>query len=512
MSDVSDRRTIWQARFSLRELLLLVAVLGSLLALLYSKPHRQRRAVDAIRHLGGTVGETIGDGEGVPANVEEITSPLERIVLGDRATRVRSINLSRTKATDGDLGTLANFVDLQTLKLSHTRVRGPGLSVLRSLPRIETLDLEGTDVTDEFLAPLQELASLSVLNLKGTEITSESLRNLSKLKQLKILYLDNTDITDDGLRHLQGCTNLSVLSMEGTQVTIAGLSHLETLSNLHELEVQGLDLRYDDLIDAKSLAEKVTFVTRSDVVSAPQMVQAVLQAWKQREKRITSFAVEATSICTAQGESTKKQHQLAVDAQGRVRSVLLGNDGEAVRVYVFDGRTSRHLDASATGEDPVAMELTGGATDWLRMSDCFPYALAFRPWSFFGGQPALAISSEKAFVNDIECVVMYHQGGKLWVDPSREYILLRHAFIKRGRTYGQNDITYKQDKADWVPKSWTRSVLARDETVKVREEHIISNCLLNQTIGEEAFRIDYPDNTKKFIEQPGRKGLIRVDP
>ncbi len=380
------------------------------------------------------------------------------------------------------------------------------------MPCIERLDLEGTEVGGEFLAPLQELASLSVLNLKGTKITSESLRNLSKLKQLKVLYLDNTGVTDDGLRHLQGCTNLSVLSMEGTQVTIAGLSQLEKLSKLNELEVQGLDLRHDDLIDAKSLAEKVAYVTRSAVVSTPQILQTVRHAWKQREKRIASFAAEANSIYTAKGESTKKQHQFAVDAQGRVRSAFLGNDGETVRVYVFDGRTSHSLDDSAAGGYPVANEWAGGAIDWLRCSESFPYALAFRPWSVFGGQCSLAVCSEKAFVNDIECVVLYHQEGKLWVDPSREYIPLRFAFIQRGRTFEQYDITYKLEKVDWIPESWTRSVLARDETVEVRDEHIISNCLLNQTIGEEAFRIDYPDNTKRFIVQPGGKGLIRVDP
>ncbi|MHB0961538.1 MAG: leucine-rich repeat domain-containing protein [Pirellulaceae bacterium] len=340
----SSQRRPCRLHFSLRELMLLVALLGSLCALLYSRPHQQRRVVDAVRDLGGTVEQSIGDGAGVPVQAKQVYGAWERRILGERFTRVRTIDLSRSRVTDPDLNGMASLHDTLVLDLSHTRIIGSGLSVLRSMPLLQQLDLQSTGVSDASLFQLKFVTQLEDLNLdntpvsfagfgelcalrrlrrlslRNTRINDASLAYLRRLQQLEELYLDNTHVTDAGLAHLQSCVHLQVLSLENTQVTLAGLSQLTSLKQLKDLRASNLDLSVQDLSDQDALEKKHQDSTRQLVVSDRQLLDAIIRTWKDRQDRVRSFDIELTGVESRHNTSFDIRQRCTLDAQGRSRN------------------------------------------------------------------------------------------------------------------------------------------------------------------------------------------------
>ena len=172
-------------QFSLRTLLVFVTLCAfacSWLAVKMKQAERQRKAVEAIRKLGGTVlydGQLDAKGDFVP-NAAPTGSPWLRSVLGDDFFwKVKGVFLNNPQVTDDGLEHLKRFSQLQALGLSDTKV------------------------TDAGLEHLKGLSQLQQLWLGGTRVTSSGLEHLKGLNQLKGLYLDGTKVTDEGVKKLQ---------------------------------------------------------------------------------------------------------------------------------------------------------------------------------------------------------------------------------------------------------------------------------------------------------------------
>lgn len=125
-----------------------------------------------------------------------------------------SLDLAKTRVSDGVMAAVAKMTDLRELKLHHTRITHRGLVHLAPLHNLEVLELDHTDLLDG-----------------GTEI-------FANLSQLRVLRLDHTFITDRTLGHLRALQRLQMLNLSGTVVTEAGL---DALADLPALEVLGLE-------------------------------------------------------------------------------------------------------------------------------------------------------------------------------------------------------------------------------------------------------------------------------
>lgn len=534
MSNVDpSKRNIRRPRFSLRELMLLVAVIGLALAVLFSRPHRQRRAVDAIRALGGTVACVIGQGDGVPTTIRQ--SPWSRWMMGEVATRVRSIDLSNTKVTDSDLTQLESLSDTRALNLAQTPIQGVGLAVLRSMPQLKELDLSGTKITDASLAHLRRLSNLEVLNLnntpitgtglavlrtlpsigqlslRNTGITNASLAHLAGLKQLRTLDLDNTQVTDAGLVRLQECVNLQALSLENTRVGMAGVLPLRCLTRLEDLKAMGLDLRRDDLYDENTLEKKLRYTRRSHVVSDPRLLSAIVRAWSRRQRQVVSWDIKSVGVQTERNVSFAIQQECVVDCRGRLRlSHTTLTTRNTSFVEVFNGRTVFTLFGDSVRGYPVACE-GPGTIDWSE-SVLFPIALAFRPLVGLFAEADLVVTSDVEPIAGHNCVVMYHRDGKLWIDASRDYVPLRYCFTRRGVTYGKCDIAFSHhDQAGWVPTAWSHCRFDRDGTVVMRAEVKVSQCSINEPIAADVFQLVYPPTTRVRDRVTGNRYIVSAD-
>ena len=155
---------------SLRTMLLLVTLLCVALATWVVPLERRRRAVEAIKALGGTV-----------------------------------IFVSETRNESFPMGLL-----LQRLPDAYVEEVGYVL-------------LSDTEITDSGLANVQGLTGLLGLSLDNTQVTDAGLAHLQGLTALRELSINNARVTDSGLAHLHGLTGLQQLWLYNTHVTDAGL-------------------------------------------------------------------------------------------------------------------------------------------------------------------------------------------------------------------------------------------------------------------------------------------------
>ncbi len=94
--------------------------------------------------------------------------------------QVVSLNLNKIPATDADLATIAQFINLRKLNLSFTNIKGSGLAALNSLKELKILSLSGTGVHADNLTVLAALPKLTQLIIWSTPAQSQQLSALQK--------------------------------------------------------------------------------------------------------------------------------------------------------------------------------------------------------------------------------------------------------------------------------------------------------------------------------------------
>lgn len=191
-----NQRWSWR-QYSLSTLLVVVTIVGVGLGLVTNRAERQRRAVAAIRELGGLVQYDFE----YPAP-KELPGP-------DWLCQMLGVDY------------FADVVDVHTLNMTDATC-----SHLSALTSVRTLGLVSNEVTDAGLAHLEGLTSLEVLYVDA-QVTDAGLAYLSGLTSLQELNLSSTQVTDAGLAHLSGLTSLYLLSLDCPRVTDKGCDKLQ---------------------------------------------------------------------------------------------------------------------------------------------------------------------------------------------------------------------------------------------------------------------------------------------
>ncbi len=200
-------------QFSLRTLLLLVALLALWLGWHAVQVRRQREAVLTIEELGGHVLYDYEWPRGSSNTPPNEPSWLARLVGVDQVHDVASVSLAHNKeVTDADLRQLSDLKDLRDLNLGWTEVSDEGLAHLKRLRGLEHLYLEScSHVTDSGIAHLAGLTNLKELTVSGTRMSNAGMVHLKNLKKLEWLELTGVPVEDDDVQFLREFTNLKVL-------------------------------------------------------------------------------------------------------------------------------------------------------------------------------------------------------------------------------------------------------------------------------------------------------------
>jgi len=204
ISATKEARKRRYVRFSLRALLVMVAVVGIVVAPYVNRLHKRQRAIARIEALGGSISGT-------------------------------SVSLKGSGAVDDDLIHLRHLRNVTALDLADTRITDRGLRSLHTVPNIWIVNLRGTQVTDEGLLHLKVLSRLRELILDDTRMTGQGLQHLRGLPDLRTLRLQGTLINDANLSQLRHLSALRQVMLAGTPITDAGLEHLKMLNGLRAI-------------------------------------------------------------------------------------------------------------------------------------------------------------------------------------------------------------------------------------------------------------------------------------
>jgi hypothetical protein len=139
---------------------------------LVNRAERQRRAVAAVRHLGGEVAYSNGGLSWSP----DWLRAWAREDYFQTVTAVSLVNV--TQVTDADLTHLEGLTGLQRLWLQDTQVSDAGLEHLKGLNAIQELDLSNTRVSNAGLNHLKGMSSLQRLWLINTQVSDEGVAEL----------------------------------------------------------------------------------------------------------------------------------------------------------------------------------------------------------------------------------------------------------------------------------------------------------------------------------------------
>jgi mono/diheme cytochrome c family protein len=120
-----------------------------------------------------------------------------------KAFRFTALNVAK-EFGDAGLEPLVPIADkIASLDIARSKVTDGGLKALAGMKHLKELHLEGTAISDAGLDQLKGLAELEYINLYNTKVTDAGLAKLAVLTKLKAIYLWQSGVTKAGVAALK---------------------------------------------------------------------------------------------------------------------------------------------------------------------------------------------------------------------------------------------------------------------------------------------------------------------
>ena len=173
-------------------------------------------------------------------------------------------------------------------------------------------------------------------------------------------------------------------------------------------------------------------------------------------------------------------------------------------VYAFDGTISKDYHPLGTPFGIIHKEKRSRALDYAAVK---PILCAFRPFTSTetsldeSGPPVKVatgiIDGQQCFVISRQASEQHEVDFKVWVDPSREFSIVRVSKRYNGTLVTQYDINYERDpRYSWVPTSWKSSVWdQRSAKLKSSSRCEVTTCEINPRIAPSEFQLQFPPGT-----------------
>lgn len=262
---------------------------------------------------------------------------------------------------------------------------------------------------------------------------------------------------------------------------------------------------------------------------------AIIDAWSRRQERVHSFHFEwdqvmrklaapggggspdaATRVWTE--VSQRGEFRLSGD---RIDNRLSSESGAATTTPGFlrgtyDGNSSRRYgqqapDATQTGTGYVnSVPYAYG----VREAEVAPLLLTYRPLHPVIGKidpKRSEVLPQKRQIGEHVCLILQVNSPSgvvdtYWVDPSRDYIILRYTSAFQGRDSVRLDIEYERNQFnEWVPKKWRRALVDENGQPRLTKEASMTRSEVNVSIPAAEFAFDFPDGTVVFDQSGGNQ-------
>jgi beta-lactamase regulating signal transducer with metallopeptidase domain len=172
-------------------------------------------------------------------------------------------------------------------------------------------------------------------------------------------------------------------------------------------------------------------------------------------------------------------------------------DGESTRVYFREDI-----------DDPGAAKVRKGLDPRnFRGSDGNPLLVALRTAlpKYSGIEPSLfRVLPITAKIGDVDCTILHSKNEHghhifCWLDPARDYLLLREHTMLGGQDIAHIDYSYHSDaRAGWVPDGWTNKMLSQYGCFVCAISSKVAQYAVNEPLPASTFQIKFPSGTRGF--------------
>jgi len=172
--------------------------------------------------------------------------------------------------------------------------------------------------------------------------------------------------------------------------------------------------------------------------------------------------------------------------------------------------------------------------DDVNDADLLPLLMTYRPFHPTMGRfkqgvflREFTIVPEKGIVNGRPCILLREKDSQhgpkleiasLWLDPSREYVIMRYSLAVRNKIVLQFDFErYVDQDGEWVPTGWKQVAMRQNGSLFYSETCKAHEHLTNVSINKGEFGLDFPLGTwvidRRSSSSPGAatEYIIRDD-
>jgi hypothetical protein len=278
-------------------------------------------------------------------------------------------------------------------------------------------------------------------------------------------------------------------------------------------------------------------------------IAAIEKAWKARQERFHSVEMKWTTRQTdLKGSVTEDyppspQHYQGIlppndmvfqvpssvilqgknvrfEYSGREWNIVDGSCGAITYVCGNSQDSTKEVYPFREGKDyPMGSVCANHRFDRSNHTDFRPIVYAFRPMDpyFFGvNLSACVVANRASRVRDVAVVELQCRSGtyvrSYWLDPNREYVLVKHLSREGDQPLGQIEIEYREDpKLGWVPKGWEYLSMGEKGKVGSQKLAIVSELQVGGTYPTDAFDLQFPSGTLVYNLLDDTKYIIRTD-
>ena len=112
---------------------------------------------------------------------------------------------------------------------------------------------------------------------------------------------------------------------------------------------------------------------------------------------------------------------------------------------------------------------------------------------------AMSLPGRRATIQGRSCLELEHRQHsylqRIWVDPSRDYVVVRELSTQDERPLIKWDVQFQQVDGLWVPKSWSIQKLHLNGKFDYSIQAVVTTVQINPTIAAPEFDILFPSGT-----------------
>jgi beta-lactamase regulating signal transducer with metallopeptidase domain len=318
-------------------------------------------------------------------------------------------------------------------------------------------------------------------------------------------------------------SDLAILDASVTHTTINEQLPSDTFAQTGPAGTRVCDVTIDETLTAKLAEESAKPAAQ---LPDPSM-NAIVAAWTRRQSRIRScrFSWQKNWSFFYRYEDRARRPDVHVEYQdfrsndaewidgprlafeqivlecpdhlNLMRTLKSAFDGESTRTYFNDAK-----DGTGAGKTRKGFDSRRFAS-----SDAHKLLLALRTGlpNYSGINPDLCrVLPITARIGDVDCTILHTEIGHghhifYWLDPARDYLVLREHTMSGGRDIALIDFSYRPDgMAGWAPDGWKQGHLGAYGCFVYSITSKVAQYALNERLPKSTFEIKFPPKVGGF--------------